>query len=93
MDNVQKVVFDALKEDTNDPSWKNKHLYKDDKKICRVIAWKIKREEIEGFNTDSLTISFRIHDPSKQMIMEKENNDFLLTEVSGDISDSLNTDS
>lgn len=92
LDNVQKVVFDALKEDTNDPSWKNKHLYKDDKKISRVIAWKVKREEDAGFNTDSLTISFRIHDPSKQMIMEKENKDFIITEVSGDISDSFNAD-
>lgn len=72
LDNVQKVVFDALKEDTNNPSWKNKHLYKDDKKICRVIAWKVKREEIEESNTDSLTISFRIHNPKKQMEMEKD---------------------
>ncbi len=91
LDNIQKVVFDTLKEDKNNPSWKNKHLFKDDKKICRVIAWKVKREEIKEYNTDSLTISFRIHDPSKQMIMEKEKKD-CITEVSADISDPFNDD-
>ncbi len=69
LDNVQKVVFDALQR-KNNPS--GNYLYEDDNQICRVVAWKVEREPVEESNTDSLTISFRIHDPSKQMIMEKD---------------------
>jgi Holliday junction resolvase RusA-like endonuclease len=65
IDNLAKVVLDALKKKEGDPRF----LFHDDSQIVRLIVWKIKRQEQEGWNTDSLTISFRIHDDKKQMVL------------------------
>ena len=48
----------ALKEKAGDPCF----LFRDDSQIARLLVWKIEREEQPGWNTDSLTISFRVHD-------------------------------
>jgi len=73
LDNIQKVVLDALQKDKADPSWN--YLFENDSQVCRILVWKVKKREIkvlnEKYNTASMTISFRIHDPSKQMIMDK----------------------
>ncbi len=73
LDNIQKVVLDALQKDKADPSWN--YLYENDSQVCRILVWKVEKKEIkvlnEKYNTASMTISFRIHDPLKQMIMDR----------------------
>lgn len=65
IDNLAKIVLDALKEKAGDPCF----LFRDDSQIARLLVWKIEREEQPGWNTDSLTISFRVHDDKKQMAL------------------------
>lgn len=65
IDNLAKIVLDALKEKEGDPCF----LFRDDAQIARLLVWKIEREEQPGWNTDSLTISFRVHDDKKQMAL------------------------
>ena len=65
IDNIAKVVLDALKETEGD----SRFLFHDDSQIVRLLIWKIQREECQGYITDSLTISFRIHDSEKQMVL------------------------
>ena len=65
IDNISKVVLDALKESGDD----DRFLFYDDCQVIRLLVWKIKQEELADYNTDTLTISFRIHDPKKQMIL------------------------
>lgn len=67
LDNIQKIVLDALEKDDTDPSWN--YLYKIDSQVQRILVWKIEKEKDPDHNTASMTISFRIHDPSRQMIM------------------------
>ncbi|MFA4957218.1 MAG: RusA family crossover junction endodeoxyribonuclease [Candidatus Methanoperedens sp.] len=78
LDNIQKVVFDALKKDKEDSSWK--YLCEDDSQIVRVIAWKILNEKIERSNTASMTITFRTHNPAKQMMMRHYREDFSISD-------------
>lgn len=65
IDNLAKIVLDALKKKSGDPLF----LFHDDSQIVRLLVWKIERQEQPGWNTDSLTISFRIHDDKKQMVL------------------------
>ena len=65
IDNVSKVVLDALKKSEGD----NRFLFYDDHQVIRLLVWKIQQEESADYNTDTLTISFRIHEPNKQMIL------------------------
>lgn len=65
IDNIAKVVLDALKEQEGD----SRFLFHDDCQIVRLLVWKIQEEKLQGYNTDSLTISFRVHDGKKQMIL------------------------
>ncbi len=67
LDNIQEIVLDALQKDKKDPSWN--YLYENDSQVCRILVWKTKKVEVSDYNTASMTISFRVHDPSKQMIM------------------------
>lgn len=65
LDNIAKVVLDALKG----------YLFKDDSQIVRLLLVKKEAELLEGYDTDSLVISFRIHDPERDMILiNKKNN-------------------
>jgi len=59
LDNIAKVILDVLKN----------NLFYDDRQVERLLLMKQGATQIEGHNTDSLVISFRIHDPSKQMIL------------------------
>lgn len=76
LDNVQKIVLDALQKDKDkdpnkDPSWN--YLYEKDARICRILVLKSKKEvypDDPGIDTVSATISFRIHKPTKQMKMK-----------------------
>jgi len=65
IDNIAKVVIDALKKSDEDPRF----LFYDDSQVVRLLVWKLQEEEYAGYNTDSLTISFRIHDDRKQMVL------------------------
>jgi len=65
IDNIAKVVIDALKKSDGD----SRFLFYDDRQVVRLLVWKLQEQEYAGYNTDSLTISFRIHDDSKQMIL------------------------
>ena len=59
LDNIAKVVLDALKD----------CLFKDDSQIVRLLLVKKEAELLAGYDTDSLVISFRIHDPERDMIL------------------------
>lgn len=63
VDNIAKVICDALKQRKGD----ERFLFDDDSQIIRMLAWKIERKEDPQWYTDSYDISFRIHDGSKQM--------------------------
>lgn len=65
VDNIAKVVIDALKKSEGD----TRFLFYDDCQVVRLLIWKIQQQECTGYNTDTLTISFRIHDDKKQMIL------------------------
>lgn len=65
IDNIAKLVIDALKKTDGD----SRFLFYDDCQIVRLLVWKLQEEEYAGWNTDSLTISFRIHDDRKQMVL------------------------
>lgn len=65
IDNISKVVLDALKKSEDD----DRFLFYDDCQVVRLLIWKIQQEELVDYNTDTLTISFRIYDPQKQMIL------------------------
>jgi len=58
-------VIDALKKTDEDPRF----LFYDDCQVARLLVWKLQAVEHVGWNTDSLTISFRVHDAGKRMIM------------------------
>jgi len=66
LDNVQKIVFDALKKDTKNSKWN--YLIEDDRQIERCLVLKtLKSDE----SIVDIVISFREHDLSKQMIMKR----------------------
>lgn len=65
IDNISKVVLDALKKSEGD----DRFLFYDDRQVVRLLVWKLQETECVGYNTDTLTISFRIHDDKKQMIL------------------------
>jgi Holliday junction resolvase RusA-like endonuclease len=67
IDNIAKVVIDALKKSEGD----SRFLFYDDCQVVRLLVWKLQEEEYAGYNTDSITISFRIHDNRKQMVLVK----------------------
>ena len=73
VDNIAKVVLDALrKKDKAGFKW-DAFLFYNDSQVVRLLVYKIPREEDEMYDTDGLDISFRIHDPQKQMILTPVN--------------------
>ena len=67
LDNIAKVVLDALKG----------CLFNDDSQIVRLLLVKKEAELLAGYDTDSLVISFRIHDPERDMILINEKNNVM----------------
>ena len=65
VDNIAKVVLDGLKEEKGD----SRFLFHDDNQVTRLLIYKLRSKKVPGYNTDSLTISFRAHDSNKQMIL------------------------
>lgn len=68
VDNIAKVLLDALKKRPEDPT--DPYLFEDDSQIVRLLVWKCERDSVEGFDTDGFVLSFRKHDPEKQMILK-----------------------
>ena len=64
VDNIAKVVLDALKG----------CLFGDDSQIVRLLLVKKEAEPSAGYDTNSLVISFRVHDPEKDMILINKKN-------------------
>ncbi len=62
-----KVVLDALKKSDKDPS--KPYLFKDDSQVVRLLIYKLETKEVSGYETNSLIISFREHNPNEQMIL------------------------
>lgn len=56
LDNIAKIVLDALKG----------RLFGDDSQIVRLLLVKKEAELLAGYDTNSLVISFRVHDPELQ---------------------------
>jgi len=73
VDNIAKVVLDALRRSDKAGFKRDVFLFYDDSQVVRLLVCKIPREEDEMYNTDGLDISFRIHDPQKQMILKLVN--------------------
>lgn len=69
VDNISKIVLDALKKNDRLDFKKDVFLFYDDSQIVRLLVQKVQREEEENYTTDGLIISFRKHDPQKQMIL------------------------
>jgi Holliday junction resolvase RusA-like endonuclease len=75
VDNIAKPILDALQKDKNDP--KKPYLFKDDSQVVRLIVYKKPKEDLVVkdhakewiYKTDSVMLSFREHDPKKQMIL------------------------
>lgn len=65
IDNIAKVICDALKKRKDD----NRFLFDDDSQIIRLLVWKILRKQDPLWDTDSYDISFRVHDSNKPMIL------------------------
>lgn len=72
VDNIAKIVLDALKKDNKNKYRREAYLFDDDSQVVRLLVYKIPRCEDELYNTDSMTISFRVHDPQKQMLLKAD---------------------
>jgi len=70
VDNIAKIVLDALKRNKNIDLHRDIFLFNDDSQIIRLLIYKISREEDEIYDTDRVDISFRVHDPKKPMIIK-----------------------
>ena len=68
VDNIAKWVIDALKKVKGD----SRFLFHDDKQVLRLLVYKQVASKLPGYNTDSISISCRIHNPNKQMILESQ---------------------
>ena len=68
VDNIAKWVIDALKKNKEDTHY----LFNDDKQIFRLLVYKQVAIKLPEYNTDSISISCRVHNPNKQMILENQ---------------------
>lgn len=69
LDNLAKIILDALEKPKLDDGLP--YIYEDDNQIVRLIMYKIERVEYPDSETSQLSISARIHDPKKQMILKE----------------------
>lgn len=67
VDNIAKATLDALKMDTKKPD--KPYLFNDDSQIIRLLICKYPKEESEQYAKDTFVVSFREHDPQKQMTL------------------------
>ena len=67
VDNVAKVVLDAIKRDSKNNELP--FLINDDSQVVRLLVQKLGKTKMDGYETDQVSISFRVHDPARQMIL------------------------
>lgn len=66
LDNVAKVVLDSItKKDENDEDY----FIENDNQVVRLLLYKKERMEDEEANTSQLSLSIRVHNPSKEMVL------------------------
>jgi len=73
VDNIAKVVLDALRRNDKTGLKRNVFLFYDDSQVVRLLVYKIPRKEDETCDTDGLDISFRVHDHKKEMKLRQVN--------------------
>ena len=69
LDNLAKIILDALEKPKIDDGFP--YLYENDNQIIRLIMYKVERIEYPDSETSQLSISARIHDPTKEMILKE----------------------
>lgn len=69
LDNLAKIILDAFEKPKEDDGLP--YLYEDDNQIVRLIMYKIERVEYSDSETSQLSVSARIHNPKKEMILNK----------------------
>lgn len=62
VDNIAKVVLDALKKP-------EPYLFENDSQVIRLLVYKMLQKPVKDYNTDAVIISFREYNPDKQMIL------------------------
>lgn len=65
LDNIAKVVLDAISKDKKD--LQQTYLIEDDSQVIRLLLYKKERIEHPECETSQLSISIREHDPKKEM--------------------------
>lgn len=71
LDNLAKIILDALEKPKEDDGYP--FLFNDDNQIVRLLLYKIERKEDLESETSQLSVSARVHDPSKEMILDNKN--------------------
>jgi len=69
-DNLAKVVLDAISNSRQNP--KPFYLIENDSQVIRLLVYKVQRKEVPDTATDEVMVSFRPHDPNKQMILVEQ---------------------
>ncbi len=70
LDNIAKIVVDALEKPNNEED-KHPYLYENDNQIIRLLLYKIQRKDQLDAETSQLSISARKHNPNKDMVLEE----------------------
>jgi len=71
LDNISKIVLDSLQKDIKNIN--TPYLIENDSQIVRLLLYKLPRTELKNINSNSLVISFRLHDPKKDMLLINKN--------------------
>lgn len=66
-DNIAKLVLDAISNSKRYP--KPSYLVENDSQVIRLLVYKIEQTKMQDMATDEVMISFRPHNPNKQMIL------------------------
>ena len=74
VDNLAKIVLDALKKGKKNEFKSDIFLFEDDAQVVRLLVYKKPRKESNSADTDTLVISIRKHNPRKNMTLKPEMN-------------------
>lgn len=69
LDNIAKITMDTLKKPEKPKDMA--YLFNKDSQVVRLLLYKLPRFEHSVYQTDEMTISFREHNPEKEMILEE----------------------
>jgi hypothetical protein len=68
-DNIAHLVLNSLKKEDESDDF----LFEDDRQIVRLLVYKLEAKKDEEFETNQIIISFRKHNPNKQMLLDVKN--------------------